>query len=118
MTRFPTAAISPPGAACVPGAMDGLASAATSAPSPATMAATRVDRVARAAVRTKGTYFGAQYRQIARRRDQEAVAVAHSLIELVWHLLSTGEWGVSEEPCKRGRKDWSCLRLRVSTVMF
>jgi transposase len=35
----------------------------------------------------------AQYRQIARRRgpNKAAVAVAHSLIELVWHLLSTGE---------------------------
>jgi transposase len=48
---------------------------------------------AHAAVRTKGSYFGAQYRQIARRRgpNKAAVAVAHSLIELVWHLLSTGE---------------------------
>lgn len=48
---------------------------------------------ARAAVRTKGSYFGAQYRQIARRRgpNKAAVAVAHSLIELVWHLLTTGE---------------------------
>ena len=48
---------------------------------------------ARAAARTKGSYFGAQYRQIARRRgpNKAAVAVAHSLIELVWHLLSTGE---------------------------
>jgi hypothetical protein len=44
-------------------------------------------------VRTKGSYFGAQYRQIARRRgpNKAAVAVAHSLIELVWHLLSTGD---------------------------
>jgi len=49
--------------------------------------------VARAAVRTKGSYFGAQYRQIAKRRgpNKAAVAVANSLIELVWHLLSTGE---------------------------
>jgi transposase len=48
---------------------------------------------ARAAVRTKGSYFGAQYRQIARRRgpNTAAVAVAHTLIELVWLLLSTGE---------------------------
>ena len=48
---------------------------------------------ARAAARTKHSYFGAQYRQIARRRgsNKAAVAVAHSLIELVWHLLSTGE---------------------------
>ena len=48
---------------------------------------------ARAAARTKGSYFGAQYRQIARRRgpNKAAVAVAHSLTELIWHLLSTGE---------------------------
>ena len=48
---------------------------------------------ARAAARTRRSYFGAQYRQIARRRgpNKAAVAVAHSLIELVWHLLSTGE---------------------------
>lgn len=48
---------------------------------------------ARAAARTKGSYFGAQYRQIARRRgpNKAAVAVAHSLLDVVWHLLSTGE---------------------------
>ena len=48
---------------------------------------------ARAAVRTNNSYFGAQYRQIARRRgpNKAAVAVAHSLIEVIWHLLSTGE---------------------------
>jgi transposase len=48
---------------------------------------------ARAAARTKRSYFGAQYRQIARRRgpNKAAVAVAHSLIELIWHLLRTGE---------------------------
>jgi hypothetical protein len=48
---------------------------------------------ARAAARTKGSYFGAQYRQIARRRgpNKAAMAIAHSLIELVWHLLSIGE---------------------------
>lgn len=48
---------------------------------------------ARAAARTKDTYFAAQYRQIARRRgpNKAAVAVAHSLLDLIWHLLSTGE---------------------------
>lgn len=48
---------------------------------------------ARAAARTKGSYFGAQYRQIAKRRgpNKAAVAVAHSLCELIWHMLSTGE---------------------------
>jgi transposase len=48
---------------------------------------------ARGAVHTKGSYFGAQYRQIARRRgpNKAAMAVAHSLVELIWHLLSTGQ---------------------------
>jgi transposase len=48
---------------------------------------------ARAAANTKASYFGAQYRHIARRRgpNKAAVAVAHSLIEVVWHLLTTGE---------------------------
>lgn len=46
---------------------------------------------ARAAARTRGSYFGAQYRQIAKRRgpNKAAVAVAHSLIDLIWNLLST-----------------------------
>ncbi|MGD0085067.1 MAG: IS110 family transposase [Acidimicrobiales bacterium] len=46
-----------------------------------------------AASRTKGSYFGAQYRQIARRRgpNKAAVAVAHSLLDVIWHVLSTGE---------------------------
>jgi transposase len=48
---------------------------------------------ARAAARTKGSYFGAQYRQIARRRgpNKAAVAVAHSLLDVIWHILTTGE---------------------------
>lgn len=48
---------------------------------------------ARAAARSKGSYFGAQYRQIAKRRgpNKAAVAVAHSLSDLVWHMLTTGE---------------------------
>src|SRR5487761_2351089 len=48
---------------------------------------------ARAAARTRDSYFGAQYRQIARRRgpDKAAVAVAHSLLDVIWHMLTTGE---------------------------
>jgi transposase len=47
---------------------------------------------ARAAPRTKGTYYSAQYSRIARRRgpNKAAVAVAHSMLETAWHLLSTG----------------------------
>jgi transposase len=48
---------------------------------------------ARAAARTRDTYFAAQYRQIARRRgpNKAAVAVAHSLLDVIWHMLTTGE---------------------------
>ena len=47
---------------------------------------------ARAAARTKGTYFSAQYVRIAKRRgpNKATVAVAHSMLEVVWHLLTTG----------------------------
>ena len=46
-----------------------------------------------AAARTKDSYFGAQYRQIARRRgpNKAAVAVAHSLLDVISHMLTTGE---------------------------
>ncbi len=48
---------------------------------------------ARAAARTRDSYFGARYRQIARRRgpNKAAVAVAHSLLDVIWHMLTTGE---------------------------
>jgi transposase len=48
---------------------------------------------ARAAARTKDSYFAAQYRRLAPRRgpNKAAVAVAHSLLDVIWHLLSTGE---------------------------
>ena len=48
---------------------------------------------AKAASRTKGTYLGAQFRQIAARRgvNKATVAVAHSILVAAWHMLSTGE---------------------------
>ena len=47
---------------------------------------------ARAAARTKGSYFSAQYARIARRRgpNKAAVAVANSIVAVAWHLLSNG----------------------------
>jgi transposase len=48
---------------------------------------------ARAAARTRDSYFCAQYRQVARRRgpNKAAVAVAHSLLDVIWRMLTTGE---------------------------
>ena len=43
-------------------------------------------------MRTKGSYYSALYTRVARRRgpNKAAVAVAHSMLETAWHLLSTG----------------------------
>jgi hypothetical protein len=54
---------------------------------------TTLVEAARAAARTNDSYFRAQYRQIARRRgpNKAAVAVAHSLLVTIWHILTTGQ---------------------------
>jgi len=48
--------------------------------------------VAQAASRTKGSYFSAQYSRIARRRgpNKAAVAVANSILAVIWHVLTNG----------------------------
>jgi transposase len=45
---------------------------------------------AQAAGRTKGTYLGAQYRRLAGRRGKQraAVAVGHSILVIIYHLLT------------------------------
>ena len=47
---------------------------------------------AKGASRTKGTYLSAQYSRIARRRgpNKAAIAVAHSILDVAWHLLTNG----------------------------
>jgi transposase len=48
--------------------------------------------VARASIRTKASYFSAQYHRLARRRGKEkaANAVAHSLLVVIYQVLTTG----------------------------
>jgi transposase len=93
MSRFPTA-----GHLC---AWAGLAPASYESAGKRRPAGTRhgtpwlrrtLVEAARAAARTKGSYSSAQYVRIARRRgpNKAAVAVAHSILEVVWHLLTTG----------------------------
>ncbi len=45
-----------------------------------------------AAIRVKGGYFGAQFRRIAQRRGEKraAIAVAHSLLTVIYHVLKNG----------------------------
>lgn len=47
-----------------------------------------------AAVRTNDSYYHALYARIARRRgpNKAIVAVAHSMLATIWHLLSTGAY--------------------------
>ncbi|MDP8938190.1 MAG: IS110 family transposase [Actinomycetota bacterium] len=49
-------------------------------------------QVAWAAARVKGGYFGAQFRRIAKRRGEKraALAVAHSILTVIYHLLTDG----------------------------
>jgi transposase len=49
-------------------------------------------QAAHAAARTKGTYLAAQYRRLAARRGRAkaAIAVAHSILIIVYHLLTDG----------------------------
>jgi transposase len=49
-------------------------------------------QAAHAAARTKGTYLAAQYRRLAaqRGRAKAAVAVAHSILIIVYHVLTEG----------------------------
>jgi transposase len=93
MSRFPTA-----GHLC---AWAGLAPASDESAGKKRPAGTRkgapwlrraLVEAARAASRTKGSYYSAQYSRIARRRgpNKAAVAVAHSMLDTAWHLLSTG----------------------------
>ena len=48
---------------------------------------------ARSAARTKGTFLSARYNRIARRRgpNKAAIAVAHSILVAIHHMLLTGE---------------------------
>ena len=48
---------------------------------------------ARAAARTRDAYLDAQYQRVRARRgaNKALVAVAHSLLVAVWHMLQTGE---------------------------
>ncbi len=93
MSRFPTA-----GHLC---AWAGLAPASHESAGKRRPAGTRhgsgwlrrtLVEAARAAARSKSSYYSAQYSRIAKRRgaNKAAVAVAHSMLAVVWHLLTTG----------------------------
>jgi transposase len=51
---------------------------------------TALVEAAQAACRTRGTYLGAQFRRLMRRRGKQkaAMAVGHSILVIAWHLLT------------------------------
>jgi len=94
MSRFPTAGHLAAWAGLAPANHE---SAGKRRPSGTRHGATWLRRVlmeaAKSASRSKGTYLAAQHRQIARRRGENkaTVAVAHSIIVIAWHMLTTGQ---------------------------
>jgi transposase len=93
MTRFPTA-----GQLC---AWAGVAPASHESAGKRRPAGTRqgstslqiaLVEAAKAASRTKGTHYSAQYSRLAKRRgaNRATVAVAHSILDVAWHLLTNG----------------------------
>jgi transposase len=94
MTRFPTAGHLCAWAGVAPASNE---SAGKHRPAGTRHGSTWIQRAlieaARGAARSKGSYFSAQYSRLARRRgpNKAAVAVAHSILETAWHLLSNGE---------------------------
>jgi transposase len=72
-----------------------------------------------AAIKVKDSYFGAQFRRIARRRGSKraAIAVAHSLLTVIYHVLSRGvffedhgaDYFDRRPPAQRARHHVRCL---------
>jgi transposase len=91
MDRFPSGAHPASWAGMCPGQDESVGkrrSGKTRKGSPALRHA--LTEAARAAARTKNTYLAAQFHRLAARRGskQAAVAVGHSILIVVWHLLA------------------------------
>jgi transposase len=68
-----------------------------------------------AASRSKGTYLQAQYQQLARRRGRKRalVAVAHTLLGIIYHMLRDGTTYVELGPDHLDRQDPERLTQRL-----
>lgn len=92
MSRFPSAAHLSSWAGIAPGNNEsaGKRKSGKTRPGNESLRTTLVE-AARAAARAKNTYFHAQYRRIAARRgsNRASVAVAHSIMVIVYHILKT-----------------------------
>ncbi len=71
---------------------------------------------ANAAVRSKGTFLAARYARIKRRRghNRAAIAVAHAILVIAYHLISRDENYMSRQTRLR---DSRCPSVRSSACM-
>ncbi len=93
MSRFPSAAHLASWARVCPGTDESAGKRRSGATGPGNAwLRTALVEAAHAAAHTKGTYLAAQYRRIAARRGagRAAVAVGHSILVIVYHLLRDG----------------------------
>jgi transposase len=93
MSRFPSAAHLASWARVCPGNDESAGKRRSGATGPGNhWLRSALIEAAHAAARTKGTYLAAQYRRIAARRGSRraAVAVAHSILVILYHLLRDG----------------------------
>jgi transposase len=76
---------------------------------------TALVEAAKAARRTRGTYLGAQYRRLAARRgpNKAAIAVAHSILIIAYHLLKDGGTYDDLGPDFFDRRDQDALERRL-----
>lgn len=116
MSRFPTAGHLASWAGVCPGQNESAGkrkSARTRKGSPWLRAT--LTESARAASRSKGTYLGERYRQLARRRgDKKAiVAIAHEILTATWQMLTTGELYLEHGPTVISERAADAARRRA-----
>lgn len=94
MSRFPTAAQLASWSRLAPATKESAGKRKPAGTKPGnTWLGRAVVEAANSACRSRGTYFGAQFRRVAARRgkNKAIVAIAHSMVVAAWHILSTGE---------------------------
>lgn len=93
MSRFPTAGHLASWAGRCPGQRESAGRRGSAKPRKGSpWLADVLTECAWAAVKTKGTYLSAYYRQLMRRQGKQKaiMAVTHKILVIAWHLLSTG----------------------------